>query len=248
MVSSNNDALKTGIVVCFLTIFILNSLSACDMAAFVQSDFAARCQLLLDLCDKAVIARRVGHPDQQKHIGNLSREWVRFFLAHGNAATKPPSLGFIATSSWETGVNEMGLSIATVTRGEVEPANYELLRFKIGLLKDAQKLAAMRSALIAATVSDADAATASSSIKWLEQRFIGPGAVISQSLQQNPYLLARLENSASEHMATAERIDRLAAQEASENDSSEAVMAISENLKEAARTDLRFWQRLFFCD
>ena len=104
-----------GIVVCIVAFFLASSpLRACDMSAFVQSDFAARCQELLDLFKKAHTAWRVSHPDKEKHSGNLSREWVRFFLAHGNAVNRPPSFAFIASSSWETGINELGTSIAGV--------------------------------------------------------------------------------------------------------------------------------------
>ena len=241
MTRNSNDALIMGIVACFLAIslFFPSSIHGCDMSAFVQSDFAARCQLLLDLCDKATISRRVSHPDMAKHAGNLSREWVRFFLAHGMAATRPPSLDFIASTTWEAAINELGMSIAATTRGEIDFDNYELMRFKISLLKDSERLATVQKVLNASKTSD----IASSSVQWLEREFIGPGAVIAEHLQSNQTLLARLESSASFHLSTAERIDKLTASE-----SAEIVAAFAENLKNAARADRQFWQHLFFCD
>ncbi len=245
MTHNNNDALRMGIVVCFLALALLlpSSLPGCDMSAFVQSDFAARCQLLLDLCEKATISRRVAHPDMTKHTGNLSREWVRFFLAHGKAATRPPSLSFIASAAWETGINDLGMSIAAVTRGEINVPEYELLRFKIGLLKNTKELAVAQNALLQAPDTASGSFTVTSSVQWLEKEFIGPGAVIAEQLQQNPELLARLETSASEYYAAAARIDALAASEPAQ-----VIETFSRNLKEAAKADLQFWQRLFFCN
>lgn len=241
MIRNSNDALKMGIVACFLAIVLLfpSSLQGCDMSAFVQSDFAARCQLLLDLCEKATISRRVSHPDRAKHAGNLSREWVRFFLAHGMAATRPPSLDFIASTTWEAAIKELGMSIAATTRGEIDSDNYDLMRFKIGLLRDAERLATVQKVLKASETAD----IASGSIQWLEKEFIGPGAAIAEHLQPNQALLARLESSASFFLSTAERIDALAASE-----SAEIVAAFADNLKNAARADRQFWRHLFFCD
>lgn len=238
MTLNNNDARKTGIVVCFLAAAMLmgNALSGCDMSAFVQSDFAARCQLLLDLCDKAVISYRVRHPDTKKHAGNLSREWVRFYLAHGMAATRPPSLEFIATTTWESAINDLGISIAAVTRGDFAPGDYELTRVKIGLLKNPQGLETAHKAL-----AKSSNLNASGSIEWLENEFIGPGSVFAEHLQQSPELLARLETSASDFYATAARIDAMVASEPAE-----VVEAFSRSFKEMARGELRFWQRLLF--
>lgn len=208
------------------------------MTAFVQSDFAARCQLLQELSDKTVIARRVSHPDLQKHIGNLSREWVRFFLAHGQAINRPPSLSFIASSTWETAVKDMGMAIAATTRGEIDQQAFELLRFKIGLLKDSSALETVQQALKASAN-----ATASSSLQWLEIEYLGPADVIAKLLETNPTLVTRLQTSASMHFSTAGRIDRLAAAE-----SAAIVDAVTENFKKEVRADRRFWEQLFFCD
>lgn len=229
-----------GIVVCFMTITLLVSPAAtgCDMSAFVQGDFAARCQLLLDLCEKATISRRVQHPDMNKHVGDLSREWVRFYLAHGKAVTRPPSLDFIASTTWEASINDLGMSIAAVTRGEIEVSEYELLLFKIRCLKDDKGLATIQQALL----QEPGITTATSTTQWLEKELIEPGAVIAEQLQQNPELLARLENSASEYYAAAARIDNMVASEPAE-----IVAGLSRNLKEAARSEKQFWQRLFFC-
>ncbi len=229
-----------GIVVCFTAILFLSAqpLQGCDMSAFVQSDFAARCQLLLDLGEKAVITRQVGHPDTQKHAGNLSREWVRFFLAHGSAATRPPSLSFIASSTWETSIRDIGMSIAATTRGEIDPADYEIMRFRIGLLKDSQGLELIQKSLLATSSFETG-----SSVAWLEHELLGPGAVIAEHLQANKALLARLEATAALHLTTAEKIDGMTASE-----SAEIVAAFSESFRKSVKEDLHFWQKLFFCE
>ena len=141
MLNRNSSARIKGTAVFLLLLFqlVAGRAAACDMSAFVQGDFAARCQLLLDLCEKATIAQRVSHPDSQKHNGNLSREWVRFFLAHGSAATRPPSLNLVASATWETGVKNLGFSIAELTRGEISAEAYEIMRLKIDLIKTLPK-------------------------------------------------------------------------------------------------------------
>jgi len=237
----SNDALRMGIVVCFLVFFQISSpLYACDMSAFVQSDFASRCQELLDLFKKSHIAWRVAHPDKEKHAGNLSREWVRFFLAHGNAVNRPPSFSFIASSSWESGINELGASIAEVVSGKTEELNYELTCFRIQMLKDVQILESTRNKLLEAGKTGTN--VPANLVQWVEQQFIGPGMIIAEQLENSPMLLARLEREASEHFATAGRIDDL-----SKNEPVEIVEEVAKNLKKAARNNLGFWQRLFFC-
>ena len=228
-----------GIVACFILLILWpGTLSGCDMTAFVQSDFAARCQLLQDLSDKTFIARRVSHPDLQAHVGNLSREWVRFFLAHGQAENRPPSLSFVASSTWETAVKELGMAVAATTRGEIDEPAFELLRFKIGLFKDAAGLKTVHQALKASVN-----ASASSSIQWLQIEYLGPADVIAEHVQTNPTLMTRLQTSVAMHFSAAERIDRLAASE-----TAAIVAAVADNFKKEVRADRRFWERLFFCD
>ncbi|HNS08704.1 MAG TPA: hypothetical protein PKN29_03330 [Candidatus Ozemobacteraceae bacterium] len=246
MLIRNNSARFAGTVIFFLLLLsVAGNASACDMSAFVQGDFAARCQLLLDLCEKATIAQRVAHPDSQKHNGNLSREWVRFFLAHGSAATRPPSLGFIASATWETGVKNLGFSIAELTRGEISAEAYEILRLKIDLIKNPAKIEETRQVFYQTGASQADHENVSKekSLKWLEQNFLGPGSVIADKLSKSPLLLNRLESSAATFLETAGRIDSINGSE-----SAGLAAAISEGLQNSVSEELHFWQQLFFCD
>lgn len=215
------------------------------MSAFVQGDFAARCQLLLDLCEKATIAQRVSHPDSLKHNGNLSREWVRFFLAHGSAATKPPSLGFIASATWETGVKNLGFSIAGLTRGEISAEAYEILRLKIDLIKNPAKIEETRKAFYQIGSSQANHANTGrdKSVKWLEQNFLGPVSAFAEKLNKSPLLLGRLESSAATFLETAGRIDSI-----NGSDSAGLAAAFSEGLQTSVSEELKFWRSIFFCD
>lgn len=244
MLNRNSSARIKGTAVFFLLLFLLIAYKApaCDMSAFVQGDFAARCQLLLDLCEKATIAQRVSHPDSPKHNGNLSREWVRFFLAHGSAATRPPSLGFIASATWETGVKNLGFSIAGLTRGEISAEAYEILRLKIDLIKNPAKIEDAKKVF-----SQTDSIQTSDSkdgwVKWLEKRFIGPGSAVADKLGKSPLLLSRLESSAATFLETADRIDSI-----NGSDSAELAAAFSEGLQNSVSSELQFWRQLFFCD
>ncbi len=247
MLKSNSSARIKGTAVFFLLLLqlVAGKASACDMSAFVQGDFAARCQLLLDLCEKTTIAQRVSHPDTQKHSGNLSREWVRFFLAHGSAATRPPSIGFIASATWETGVRNLGFSIAELTRGEISAEAYEILRLKIDLIKNPAKIEETRKAFYQIGASQADHAHTSrdKSVKWLEQNFLGPVSAFAEKLGKSPLLLSRLESSAATFLETADRIDSI-----NGSDSAGLAAAFSEGLQTSVSEELKFWRQLFFCD
>ena len=243
MLKSNSGARIKGTAVFFLLLFhlIAGRATACDMSAFVQGDFAVRCQLLLDLCEKAKIAQRVLHPDSQKHNGNLSREWVRFFLAHGSAATRPPSLGFIASATWETGVKNLGFSIAELTRGEISDEAYEILRLKIDLIKNPARIEEARQ--VFKQIDSIQTSDKEGWGKWLEQKFIGPGSAVAGKLDRSPLLLGRLESSAATFLEMAHRIDSI-----SDSDSIELAPAFSEGLQSSVSGELQFWRRIFFCD
>lgn len=243
MTRNNNDALKMGIVVCFFALFLPYFLAACDMSAFVQGEFAARCQLLLDLCDKTAIARKSGHPDVDRHIGNLSREWVRFYLAHGNHATMPPTLTFIASSSWHAGLNEVGQAIAALTRTGLSEDDYEILRFRISLLKDEKQLAIVHKVFAGRSASEGASEHETDIRLWLEKSLFEPVTVMSDLLRSSPMLFARLENMANEHISTAARFETLTASEPAE-----LAAAMAASIKEAVKSDMSFWQRLFFCE
>jgi len=242
MLNRNSSARIKSTAVFFLLLFqlIAGKVTACDMSAFVQGDFAARCQLLLDLCEKATIAQRVSHPDSSKHNGNLSREWVRFFLAHGSAATRPPSLGFIASATWETGVKNLGFSIAGLTRGEISAEAYEILRLKIDLIKNPGKIEEAKKVF---SQTDSIQTSKNGWVKWLEKKFIGPGSAVADKLSKSPLLLSRLESSAATFLETADRIDSI-----NGSDSAELAAAFSEGLQNSVSEELEFWRHLFFCD
>lgn len=243
MLNRNSSARIKGTAVFLLLLFqlVAGRAAACDMSAFVQGDFAARCQLLLDLCEKATIAQRVSHPDSQKHNGNLSREWVRFFLAHGSAATRPPSLNLVASATWETGVKNLGFSIAELTRGEISAEAYEIMRLKIDLIKNPAKIEEARQVFSQVdTIQKSD--NKDSRVKWLEQKFLGPGSAIAEKLNRSPLLLSRLESSAATFLETAGRVDSI-----NGSDSAELTAAFSEGLQNSVSEELRFWRQLFFC-
>ena len=79
------DFMKKIIKVLIVTLLIMISQvsNACDMSAFQQSEFSERCQRLIDFCEKAYIAMITDHPDTDKRLSEVSKDWIDFYLSHG---------------------------------------------------------------------------------------------------------------------------------------------------------------------
>lgn len=229
-------------VLLFLLIFAVSSLPACDMTAFVQSEFGERCQLLLELCEKAYLARRLAHPDIDAYNGAMSREWVRFFLAHGTHANVPPSLTFIASDSWSFAMNEIGNTIACASKTGIDKSEMNRLRLRIKLIKEPQRIEVLQKVFAARQLYLVGTRGLSGKRDWVEQALLIPANALHQELEEVPELLQQLQTEVNSHLET---FNHILEQESNGIDQ-EIVAALFSSLQTEIELDMSFWQKLFY--
>jgi hypothetical protein len=226
-----------------LFLFVLTtSLPACDMSSFVQSEFAERCQLLLDLCEKADLARNLGHPDLTDYNNALSREWIRFFLAHGNHVNIPPTLSFIATDSWNAAIDEVGNAIAGLIKTGLERERMNRLRFRVILMKEPQRIESLQKMFAGRRQFIDSKEIGPDKEKWLEQALILPAIALNDQLGENPELQHQLQTEVSSHIETLQRI----LEHEKQGSDKEVVAALFASLQQEINFDMAFWESLFF--
>jgi len=226
-----------------LFVFVLAlKLNACDMTAFVQSEFAERCQLLIDLCEKADLARNLAHPDSKNYNGALSREWIRFFLAHGNQINIPPTLAFIATDSWNIAMNEVGNSIACLINSGLAPERMNRLRLRVLLMKEPQRIESIQKIFADRRKLITREGSSPNQENWLRQILIEPARALHEQVAATPELLHQLQTEVDSHLATFQRI----LEHEKEGVDPEVVAALLFSLQQEIELDMAFWETLFF--
>lgn len=250
---SASQALLRGLAgVLFLMTICSADLKACDMSAFVQSDFAERCQLLLDLCEKTNLVRSLDHPDIKIHTGALSREWVRFYLAHGNYVSIPPTLAFIASDSWSDAMRDVGQAIASLINTGIDKTELNRLNLRITLLKEPQRIEKLhqvfksrRDFLEKSGKADHDILAVSDSDNrkiWLDQALLVPGTAIHEQLADNAELLHKLSTDIDSHLDAFKRI----MEHENAGTDREVIEILFNNLQQEINLDMSFWEALFF--
>ncbi len=236
-------ALTRGLAgVLFFVFALAIRLPACDMSAFVQSEFDERCQLLLDLCEKADLARSLAHPDLNSYNGALSREWIRFFLAHGNQHHIPPTLSFIATDSWSIALTEIGHNISSLINTGIDRDKLNLLKFKILLMKEPQRIETVQKVFSGRRAFIDDKESRPDRETWFTQALILPANSLHDQIGEAPELLHRLQTEVDSHIAAFQRI---VAHEKDGTDP-EVVEALFSSLQQEIDLDMAFWEKLFF--
>jgi len=226
----------------FLLMAISAATCACDISAFSQTEFGERCQLLIDLSERIMIARKYSHPDQYKFIGDLAKEWIRFYLAHGEAVLAPPSLTFIASDSWDAGIKEIGDGISAFTRNDAESAYIQGSLFRISLLKTPEKIVDAHKLLIERqTISDNLPEVDEVNV-WLEKSLIKTASYVIAQLDSFPLLYDRLNSEVEFCLKSAERIKSYH----QEGMDKEALKILLQKLQQDVNSEMRFWQNLYF--
>ena len=211
------------------------------MSAFVQSDFSARCQLLIDLCEKTALTSKVEHPDQKKVANELSREWISFFLAHGEHATAPPTLTFIATQTWNIGIKKIGHEIARLVRNK-EKTDLEKLKFQLSLLKNPDTIKKVQTALKQRRNQNSVPDDFEQLKPFLNKSLLKPAHEISTTLNPESLLVIRLENSVNYHLQSFSRIAGLK----EKGYTPETIKSLVKNLSQEIDNDFTFWESLYF--
>ncbi|MGM0600307.1 MAG: hypothetical protein ACQETH_10895 [Candidatus Rifleibacteriota bacterium] len=225
----------------FLLCLLPVMLNACDMSAFVQSDFSARCQLLIDLCEKAALSARLDHPDKKEIANELSSEWIRFFLAHGDHSTVPPTLNFIATQTWNMEIKKVGHEIARLIRNKADN-NLERLKYKLSLLKNPETIKKMQTVLEQREKHNSVPQEFNRLNAFLNKSLLQPAHEISTALKPDSLLVTRLENSVNFHLQSFSRIAKLK----EDGYDQSTITSLLKNLSQEIDNDFTFWETLFF--
>ena len=226
----------------FFAMLLSADLYACDMSTFVQSEFAERCQLLLNLCEKADLARNLGHPDSKNHNGALSREWVRFYLAHGNHITIPPTLSFVASASWNIGMTEIGQAIASLINTGIDRQELNRLKLRMMLLKEPSRIEHMGQVFANRRQAIEQCKEVTDMKAWFEKTLLTPASAILDQIADYPDLLHKLHTDVESHIAT---FDRLRELESTGTDP-EVIAGLFSSLQNEISFDIGFWETLFF--
>lgn len=234
--STKGTLLKSVFLFCLLV--LSSTCGACDLNAFVQDDFSARFQKMLDNAQKLQVANMVNHPDKSSIAGALNRQWVEFYLAHGmNDSGIPPAYGFIATATWLQTMKLNGQRIADLSRQQLDATEHEVLYLQLSLLIDpAQHKAAVEMFKAWETILDSE----ERSDNWLEKVAVEPFEYLQNFTLYLDNLNIRLLN---ETDFMQKEIIRLRSSRDQYDDY--VFSALTEMIKMQASETLQFWREAF---
>ena len=150
----------------------------CDMSAFDQSDFAERCQRLIDYTNKAYIAIAVQHPDEDKKLSEVSKDWVDFYLSHGNREVQPPNMSFISPDIWERNIKNLGKKFEKFLRKKTTTQTYQSIVLELSLFKSNEQLSQLHNCFRVAEICETDLNKIDNLDLWLEARLLTPCTLI----------------------------------------------------------------------
>lgn len=172
----NNKLLK--IIFAAALIIIAQTTYSCDMTAFVQSEFADRCQRLINLVDKAYISVAVEHPDSDKRLSEMSKDWIDFYLSHGKKEVQPPNMSFISPDIWERNLKDLGIEFKNFLQKKIDSKSYQKILLTLNLFKNEEKLAQLHSSLKAAKLCERQLNKIDNLDLWLNTRLLIPYSLI----------------------------------------------------------------------
>lgn len=159
------------------------------MTAFVQSEFAERCQRLINWCNKADTALLVNHPDSEKLLNEVSKDWVNFYLSHGNASVQPPNMSFIAPEIWNNNLKKLGNSFSDYIHKNQNSNDHQKMLLKIYCFKNEESLQNLHNSFKASELCERDFKKISNLEDWFECRFQAPFELVYAYIQPYQELL-----------------------------------------------------------
>ncbi len=144
------------------------------MSAFDQTDFSNRCQRLIDLCQKAYIAMASQHPDCDKRLSEVSKDWIDFYLSHGKRNVQPPNMNFISPDIWEKNLNNLGLEFGRFIHKKIDLKNYQNILLNLNLFKSEEKLSQLHNSFKSANLCERKLNKIDNLELWLNTRLLIP--------------------------------------------------------------------------
>ena len=190
----------------FSLLFVTNSIFCCDMSAFVQSEFADRCQRLINFVEKAYISVAVEHPDSDKKLSEVSKDWIDFYLSHGNRNVQPPNMNFISPDVWERNLKELGLKLEQFLQKKTDVKTYQTIILNLTLFKNEENLSELHNSFKVANNCERDLSKINNIESWIDFKLLVPYNLIFAYEKEYPELVSDLNDTVEEHLDSLKRL------------------------------------------
>lgn len=196
-------------IILFMFYCIAKTAFSCDMSAFDQNEFSKRCQRLIDYCQKAYISIISNHPDTEKRLNEVSKDWIDFYLSHGKKDFQPPNMAFIDSEIWEIKLNELGFAFNDFIHKKINEKSFQKIVLKLSLLKDEEKLSQLHNSFKIAELCETDLSKIEDLNLWLETKLIIPYSFILSYEENLSSLVFTLNLQVNEHIEAVERFKKV---------------------------------------
>lgn len=233
------------VLIATLVIMISQCSFACDMSAFQQSEFSERCQRLIDYCEKAYIAMITDHPDTDKRLSEVSKDWIDFYLSHGKKDVQPPNMSFIESDIWEQKLKDLGNYFSLFLQRKINTKTYQIILLNLNLFKSEEKLKQLHGAFKASGICEKEFDKIENIDTWLQARLFSPSTLMFEYFGENEdsKLAKELDENIKDQLNALEQFDIYAADEnVSKEEKQNKFNEINKSIDEV----MNKWEKVFF--
>lgn len=226
----------------FAALIALSSIAtvqACDMSAFEQTEFSDRCQRLIDYCNKAFIAMSAQHPDTDARLSEVSKDWIDFYLSHGNSNVQPPNMSIVPAEIWNNKLNGLGKSFSDFIHKKISAKDYQKVVLQISLMKNEDLLTNLHNSFNAAELCETDASKIENWTLWLDCRFYSPATILYSYVEELPELVSELKMEMEDYRDSLERFTEI-----TKDAPKELKQSFFDNLNRSIGESLSKWEAL----
>jgi hypothetical protein len=166
--------LKLQYILLLMVLGIAQISYSCDMSAFDQTDFSNRCQRLIDLCQKAYITLASQHPDADKRLSEVSKDWVDFYLSHGKREVQPPNMSFISPDIWEKNLKDLGIKFENFIHKKIDSKTYQKIVLTLNLFKNEETLTQLHNSFKVSNLCERQLNKIDNLVLWVNARLMTP--------------------------------------------------------------------------
>ena len=194
-------------ILCVISLLLFPTTAfCCDMSAFVQSEFADRCQRLINFVNKAYISVGVGHPDSDKKLSEVSKDWIDFYLSHGNRSVQPPNMNFISPDIWERNIKDLGFKLEQLLHKKIDAKTYQTIILNLTLFKNEEQLSQLHNIFKTANDSEKDITKIKNIESWIDIKLLIPYSLIYSYEKDYSELVSDLNSTVEEHLDSFKRL------------------------------------------
>ena len=233
------------VLIATLFIMISEYSFACDMSAFQQSEFSERCQRLINYCEKAYIAMITDHPDADKRLSEVSKDWIDFYLSHGKKDVQPPNMAFVSSDIWEQKLKELGNYFSLFLQKKINTKTYQIILLNLNIFKNEDQLKQLHGAFKASELCERQFDKIENIEIWLQARLFSPSGLMSDYFgeEEDSKLAKELNKNINNHLNALEQFNIYAADE---NVSNEEKQKKFNEINKSIDEDMNKWEILFF--